>query len=199
MTDPSPPGSSPRDLSAASSTDLIALANAGDREALEILFNRYLKPLRRWASGRLPRWARDIADTQDLVQDTLLQTFKRIELFKPDRAGALEAYLHQAVMNRIRDEFRKTRRRPSATALDSGAPADDPSPLEHAIGAELAEEYEQALARLRPEEREAIVGRIEMDLSYEELAETLGRPTPNAARSAVVRAIVRLAEEMGRG
>jgi DNA-directed RNA polymerase specialized sigma24 family protein len=42
------------------------------------------------------------------------------------------------------------------------------------------------------------VGRIEMELSYEELAEALGRPTPNAARSAVVRALLRLEEEMGR-
>ena len=188
----------PRDLAAFSSIDLLALAKAGNRDAVEVLFERHLKPLRKWASGRLPRWARDIADTQDLVQDTLLQTFRRIELFEPDRAGALQAYLRQAVMNRIRDEFRRTRRRPPAVALDSQAPADDPSPLEEAIGAELIGEYEQALTRLKPEEREAIVGRIEMDLTYEELAETLGRPNANAARSAVVRAIVRLAEEMGR-
>jgi DNA-directed RNA polymerase specialized sigma24 family protein len=63
----------------------------------------------------------------------------------------------------------------------------------------VAEDYEAALLRLRPEERDAIIGRVEMDLTYEELAETLGRPNANAARSAVVRAIVRLAEEMGRG
>ena len=37
-----------------------------------------------------------------------------------------------------------------------------------------------------------------MDLTYEELAQTLDRPTPNAARSAVVRALFRLAEHMGR-
>jgi RNA polymerase sigma-70 factor (ECF subfamily) len=199
VSDLPPSDASPPDLSAQTSVDLLALVRAGDRGALEVLFNRYLKPLNKWASGRLPRWARDITDTQDLVQDTLLQTFKRIELFEPDRAGALQAYLRQAVMNRIRDEFRRTRRRPPAAELDSQAPAADPSPLEEAIGAELTAEYEQALTRLTPDEREAIVGRIEMDLSYEELAETLGRPTANAARSAVVRAIVRLAEEMGRG
>jgi RNA polymerase sigma-70 factor (ECF subfamily) len=83
-------------------------------------------------------------------------------------------------------------------ALDSNATADGPSPLDEAIGAELIEDYERALARLRPEERDAIVGRIEMDLTYEELAETLGRPTSNAARSAVVRALFKLAEEMRR-
>ncbi len=178
--------------------ELLALAKEGDRGALDALFARYLAPLRGWARGRLPRWVRDMTDTDDLVQDALLQTFKRIELFEPDRTGALQAYLRQAVMNRIRDEFRRSRRREPPTALDSNAQAQDASPLDEAIGAELMDEYDRALERLRPEERDAIVGRIEMELSYEELAETLGRPTPNAARSAVVRALLRLEEEMGR-
>ncbi len=188
----------PRDLDAHSSTELLALAKTGDQGALDALFARYLPSLRGWARGRLPRWVRDITDTEDLVQDALLQTFKRIELFEPDRSGALNAYLRQAVMNRIRDEFRRSRRREPGEVLDTDAPAPDPSPLDEAMGAELLDEYEQALERLTPEEREVIVGRIEMELSYEELAETLGRPTANAARSAVVRALRRLAEEMGR-
>jgi RNA polymerase sigma-70 factor (ECF subfamily) len=186
------------DLSACASVDLLELARAGNRDALEVLFDRYAKPLRQWSSGRLPRWARDILDTQDLVQEALLQTFKRIELFRPEREGALQAYLRQAVMNRIRDEFRRARRRQSAGPIPEDMPAEQPSPLEEAIGAEVAQDYEAALLRLRPEERDAIIGRVEMDLTYEELAEALGRPNANAARSAVVRAIVRLAEEMGR-
>lgn len=195
--EPLEPGQ-PVDRTVLASVDLLALARTGDRDALDILFTRYLVPLKRWASGRLPRWARDIADTQDLVQDTLLNTFKRIELFEPERAGALQAYLRQAVMNRIRDELRRTRGRPAAGVLDSQQPSEVPSPLDEAIGAELMSEYEQALERLRPEDRDAIVGRIELDLGYDELAEKLGKPTANAARSAVVRAVVKLAEEMGR-
>ena len=54
---------------------LLERARAGDEGALNDLFARYGPALRRWASGRLPRWARDLADTPDLVQDTLLQTF----------------------------------------------------------------------------------------------------------------------------
>ena len=42
---------------------LIERARAGDQEALERLFTRHLKPLQRWARGRLPTWARDLADT----------------------------------------------------------------------------------------------------------------------------------------
>lgn len=190
-------GPGPDDLSACSSIDLLDLVKAGNRDALELLFDRYLKPLRKWTSGRLPRWVRDMADTQDLVQDVLLQTFKRIELFEPERSGALEAYLHQAVLNRIREEFRRKARRPEVSTFVDAMPSAAPSPLEAAIGAELGARYEQALARLRSEERDLVVGRLELDLSYEELAQALGRPTANAARSAVVRAMLRLADEMG--
>src|SRR2546428_459621 len=72
------------------SIDLLERARAGDRRALDALIARYLPRLRRWASGRLPRWARDLADTQDLVQDTLLQTFKRIDMLEISHEGALQ-------------------------------------------------------------------------------------------------------------
>lgn len=198
MPEDAPAAGPVADLGDQPSADLLARAQAGDRAALDILFERYLVPLRRWASGRLPRWARDIADTQDVVQDTLLQTFKRVEFLERGESGSLQAYLRQAVMNRIRDEFRRSRRRPGREPVDSGQPAVDASPLEAAIGTEILTTYEKALGRLRADEREAIVGRIEMGLSYEELADVLERPTANAARSVVVRALVRLAEEMGR-
>ncbi len=178
---------------------LIERARAGDQEAVERLFARHLRPLQRWASGRLPTWARDLADTDDLVQDTLLQTFKRIGGFEPRRVGALQAYLRQAVVNRLRDELRRKGRRPESTDIEGvelDAAAD--SPLEEAIGREAVEHYERALQRLKPEEREAIIARVEMDYSYEELAQVLGKPTPDAARKTAQRALVRLAEEMKR-
>jgi RNA polymerase sigma-70 factor (ECF subfamily) len=191
------PADPPRDLD--STFQLIERARAGDEEALERLFARHLKPLQRWARGRLPKWARDLADTDDLVQDTLLQTFKRIGAFEPRRVGALQAYLRQAVLNRLRDELRRKRRQPHATELDGLEADGSQSPLEEAIGREAVERYERALQRLRPEEREAIIARVEMDYSYEELAGALGKPTPDAARKAAQRALVRLAEEMKRG
>jgi RNA polymerase sigma-70 factor (ECF subfamily) len=178
---------------------LIDRARSGDQEALEQLFARYLKPLQRWARGRLPGWARDLADTDDLVQDTLLRTFRKIEGFEPRRVGALQAYLRQAVLNRIRDELRRRRRRPEMTELDGLELDGAAPPLEEAIGREAIERYESALTRLRPEEREAIIARVEMGYSYEELAEALGKPSAEAARKAAERALVRLTEEMTRG
>jgi RNA polymerase sigma-70 factor (ECF subfamily) len=181
---------------AESSLDLLERARAGDQSALNTLMARHLPKLRRWASGRLPRWARDVADTQDLVQETLLQTFKRIDSFESRGDGALQAYLRQGVLNRIRDEFRRAGRRPANAELDSQAPDSGASPLEEAIGRQAVERYEAALQRLRPGDREAIIGRIEMGFTNEELATLLGKRSPNAARMAVERALVRLAAEM---
>ena len=178
---------------------LLERAKAGDREALDVLFTRHIPALRRWASGRLPRWARDIAETQDLVQETVLQVFKRVEAFEPRGEGALQAYLRQAVMNRIRNEFRNKGRRPSVEDLDDQAPADRTSPLEAAVRQEQLDRYDAALSRLSEQDRDLIVARVEVGLTYEEMAEALGKPSWNAARMATARALLRLAGELKRG
>jgi RNA polymerase sigma-70 factor, ECF subfamily len=199
MSDDSTDPSENAPLDPESTFSLINRARDGDAQALEELFARHLKPLQRWASGRLPRWARDLADTDDLVQDTLLKTFKRMESFEPRRVGALQAYLRNAVLNRLRDELRRKGRQPESTSLDSVEVESAQSPLEAAIGRERVEAYELALERLKPVEREAIIARVELGYSYEELAAMLDKPTTEAARKATQRALLRLAEEMKRG
>jgi RNA polymerase sigma-70 factor (ECF subfamily) len=178
--------------------DLLARAREGDRGALDQLFARHIPLLRRWASGRLPRWARDIADTPDLVQETVLQTFTHLDTFEPRGDGALQAYLRQAFVNRVRNELRRAATRPAPEGFDSDVPANDTSPFEAALFRETSEKYETGLAQLKPEEREAIVTRIEFGLSYAELAEALGKPSADAARMTVVRALVKLARSMNR-
>jgi RNA polymerase sigma factor (sigma-70 family) len=177
---------------------LLERFRSGDHEALDRLFERYVPRLRQWASGRLPRWARDLSDTHDLVQDAALQTFKNIEGFEHRGEGALQAYLRQAVMNRITDEFRRSARKPDLTGISPALAEEGTSPFEAALGAELLAEYDAALDRLDPSDREAIVGRIELRLTYPELAVVAGKPSADAARMTVARALVRLAEEMGR-
>lgn len=196
MTDPRRNEPRDEDLRESTTLHLIADVKRGDQQALAVLLGRFLPRMRRWASGRLPGPVRDLADTSDLVQDVLLQSFQKIEGLDLDRAGGLQAYLRQAILNRIRDEFRKAKRRPEAVELDSARPSEGPSPLEVAIGREALDKYEAALAAMRPGDREAIIARLELGFTYDEVAELLGKPTANAARMAVERAMVRLIERL---
>lgn len=183
---------------ASSSFALVLRAQAGDEAALNELCERYLPRLQRWAHGRLPRSARGALDTHDLVQLTLTSVVRQIRSFEPRHEGAFQAYLRQALLNRIRDEARRGHRRSTPEALDSGQPSPDSSPLEELIGREALDRYETAMTRLRDADREAIIGRIELQLSYAELAVALEKPSAAAAHMAVRRALVRLAEEMAR-
>jgi len=179
-----------------SSMLLVQRARGGDRAALDALCARYLPRLQRWAHGRLPAWARGAVDTQDLVQLTLAQVVRRIEAFEPRHEAAFQAYVRQALLNQLRDEIRRMQRAAPQDPLGTARASSDPSPLEQAIGAELLESYEAALQRLKPDDREAIIARVEMGLSWSELAETLGKNSAASAQMAVSRALVRLAREM---
>jgi RNA polymerase sigma-70 factor (ECF subfamily) len=187
-----------KDPSATASLVLLERIRAGDTAALSRLMDRYLPRLSRWAAGRLPRWARDLSDTDDLVQDTLLRCIANLSRFEARGDGALLAYLRSAVMNRIRDEIRRQRHRPAAGSLETTVASEGQSPLELAIGREVLERYDNALDRLDVETREAVIARIELGCSYAEIAEATGKPSPDAARMMVSRALVRLAEEMRR-
>jgi len=181
------------------SVALLERVRLGDSEALDVLLRRYVPALRRWARGRLPRWARDMADTEDLVQETVIRTLRNLKTFEHRHEGALQAYLRQAVMNRIRDECRRVGKRPNIGELDEDLPDQGVSPLEAAVGVQAVARYETALQLLKPEEREAIVARIEMGYSYAEIALMLDKPSPDAARVAVSRALLRLAEHLRHG
>lgn len=178
-------------------TELLRRAKDGDREALEALTARYLPRLQRWASGRLPPYARSLLDTTDVVQETLLRAIEGLGGIEVRGPGGFQAYVRQAVLNRIRDQIRWARRRPGPGGLPEDLMDHTPSPVEEAIGADVLDRYEHALARLPQEDRELLHLRIELDFSYEEITAMTGRPSRDAVRMAVRRATRRLAEEMG--
>jgi RNA polymerase sigma factor (sigma-70 family) len=181
-----------------STATLLTRAREGDVDAVNQLVTKYLPLLTRWAHGRLPRDSRDLAETQDLVQETLVRAIRRLGSFEARQRGALHSYLRRALMNRIRDEIRRARARPMSNADgDADTIADvSPSPLEALIGSEAVGRYETALERLSADEREAIVSRFELGCTYEEIADALQKPSADAARKAVRRALVRLTEAM---
>jgi RNA polymerase sigma-70 factor, ECF subfamily len=180
-----------------STIDLLRRIRAGDQAARERLLARYLPILRAWGHGRLPASARGLADTNDLVQVTLLRTLNRLEDFEYRHEGAFLAYLRQGMLNALRQEIRRARRRPAGEEVDDALPDPAPSAVENVIGREALARYEAALSELTDDQREAAILRVEFGLSYPEIAEAMGKPSPNAARMLVVRALIRLAERLG--
>jgi RNA polymerase sigma-70 factor (ECF subfamily) len=196
---PSSKGYSDALLSDEPTIELVLRARGGDRAAVEALLQRCLPPLKRWAHGRLPAAARSYLDTEDLVQETALHVVRRLDQFEPRHVGAMQAYLRQSVINRIRDEVRKITRHPGSVELPEDLTSDETSPLETAIKAEAYTRYRDALSRLDTRDREMIVARIEVQWGFSEIAQRFGLSTVDAARMRVTRALRRLTDSLKPG
>ena len=173
---------------------LLERIHEGSRATIGALFERYRPWLRGWARGRLPVWVRGAIDTSDLVQDALHRTFEQIERFEPKHANALRMYLRRAIENRIRDELRRSTRRRASIAPEEVVPLSDAAAPQHRqiVDDETWSRYLNGLKRLTARERRLIVGHAELEYSYQQLALIEDMPSPDAARMALRRAIVRL-------
>ena len=192
--------SSPGDLAGqrhaldSSSERLLDDIRHGSRASIDALFERYRSWLRGWARGRLPPWVRGSIDTSDLVQDALHRTFSRLERFEPKHANALRIYLRRAVENQIRDELRRAVRRRASIAPDEVVRLSDDGAPQHRqlVDDETWGRYLSGLKRLTPRDRRLIVGHAELEYSYRQLALIEDMPSPDAARMALRRAMIRL-------
>ncbi len=183
----------------ASTRTLIHRIHSGDDAAREELFARFLPSLQRWAHGRLPARARDLADTDDLVQVTMVRALGRVREFDPRREGAFLAYLHQILRNAIREELRRVARRPGREELPEDLPEDRPALLERTLGRDAVSAYEAALETLPEDQQQAVILRLEFGFGHAEIARAVGAPSPNAVRMKIARGLVRLAERMDDG
>jgi len=168
---------------------LVERARAGDRVAIELIAERYHAALRRFAHGRVPATARGVLDTGDIVQVAIMRTLERLDHIDSSLRGSLLAYLRSAILNQIRDEIRRARRRPRLGELSDQLPGRDQDPVDEVISREQRERYDLAVLRLPLDQQEAFLMRMEMDCSYAEIAAAVGRPSAEAARMLVRRAI----------
>jgi RNA polymerase sigma factor (sigma-70 family) len=180
-----------------STASLLAKVRAGDEEARTRLVVRYRAILRRWAHGRVPRRVRALLDTEDIVQETLLQALQKVGRFEPRREGAFLAYLRTILLNEIRTAWRRVDRGRVPETPPAGLKDPGPSPLAAAIGAQAIDSYDDALATLTEEQQQAVVLRVEMGFRYQEIMEAMGCPSIDSARMLVARALARLSEKMG--
>jgi RNA polymerase sigma factor (sigma-70 family) len=173
--------------------ELLRRVRGGDLEAREDLIRRYVPLLQRWARGRLPSGARNLAETDDLVQITLIRAMSRMEAFEPRREGAFLAYLRTILLNLVREQARKAARL-AVEPLSESLP--DPGPVADDGDRVVLDRYEAALGKLSERPRHAAVLRLEFGYSYGQIAEAVGCPTADGARKIVERAMLRLATEM---
>ncbi len=184
------------DASDGTTARLIRHAREGQSSALSRLAVRVWEPLRRFTHGRLPPKARDLLDTDDLVQSAVVRGLDKVEVLHPAKKGRFLAYLRTIIINQVRDEIRRVRRRPRSVELPETLASQVPSPLEGLLRREAFDAYRAELARLPARSRRAVVLRIEAGQSYQEVAEAVGCPSANAARMLVARALTQVAQTM---
>lgn len=190
-----PPESRSEELAVLSTLVLLDRASGGDERARDVLYDRYLPRLRRWANDRLPRGARGLVDTDGLVHETLSRTLSGKDGLDSRTGGAFLGNVRQDVGERIAAELEKLDPQPT-TETTRRAPEASPVPFAPALHDEQRALYERAFQRLELSDQAAIAARLEDGLSYEEIARELGSSSIDAARMAVSGAVVRLAREM---
>lgn len=186
-----PAGSVAR-LGADATLDEIALAaTAGDAEAVGRLYDELVGPIYRYIAVRVRRRE----DAEDLTH----LTFERI-------VGALPRYHHNGrpfaawafriARNAVIDHQRRVR--PTEPLGASVEPSDGPGLEALSLRREELRELHAAIARLTPDQREALTLRYAGGLSADEAAEVMGRRA-GTIRGLTFRAIEALRRQLGGG
>ena len=187
---------------------LLAQLRAGDPDALEALFERHRPYLRRLAELFLDERLSARVDASDLIQETQLEAFRRIEdyLDEPpmpfrlwlrrmirDRAGmARRFHLTSAKRSRHREMPLPDR---SSALLTRQLLGEVDTPSEQVAKRETAREVRSAVDSLAEADREILTMRTFEKLSFEEIALVIG-VRPEAARKRHGRALIRLTRRL---
>ena len=157
-----------------SDTELVRKATSGDGRALDVLVERYAPKVNRLASQLLG----DLEDARDAAQESLMKLCTRLRQFRGEAQFA--TWLHRLVVNTCRDRMAFQRVRRTEPLVGEPLPADDADPLRLAALADLRRDLAEALARLSPKQRAAVVLRDSFGLSYAEIARVASIPVGTA-------------------
>ncbi len=168
VTKPQPPDSAPRQLPTDSA--LVLAARAGEEWAREALFRRYA----RLALGLAYRILPSDADIDDLVQDSFLYAFERLD--KLTNPQAFQAWFSSIVVRTAGKRLRR-RRLQFRLGLRSNEPIDLDAVVSRSAPPDVAAELRAVygmLQQLPAEERVALVLRRVERLEIPEIAEQMG-------------------------
>lgn len=158
-----------------SDTELVRRATGGDGKALDVLVERHTPRVNRLASQILG----DLEEARDAAQESLVKLCTRLRQFRGEAQFA--TWLHRLVVNTCRDRIAFQRvRRTEPLAVEDGAADDETDPSRLAALADLRRDVAEALARLSPKQRAAVVLRDSFGFSYAEIARAAKMPVGTA-------------------
>ncbi len=158
-------------------SDLVARSRAGDTAAFDRLITRHRDRIYMIANQIL----RNNDDALDVAQDTFLRAWKNLSRY--DGAASLASWLSRIATNASIDLIRRRQVRPQTEfesvpmAIDAAShttPARPARPGESLDRAEMRERFTRALGTLSAEHRAVIVLKEIEDLSYQEIADSVG-------------------------
>ncbi|OGY11053.1 MAG: hypothetical protein A3E16_04585 [Candidatus Blackburnbacteria bacterium RIFCSPHIGHO2_12_FULL_44_25] len=170
--------------------ELTARAQAGDEEAIQILFSKYQVPIRR----HVCRLLGDPEEAKDFSQDIFLKAY--LALSKTFEDTNFRGWLYKIATNTCREELRRRKRTQERLQLqpwEESLPAFHPSqvakdnPEHDAVSSENKGEILSVLEKLGPRYRMLLILRYYNDLSYDEIAEIVGKSV-NAVKFLLFRA-----------
>lgn len=165
--------------------------------------------MRQIAALRMGCRETELWESEDLVQETLLDAFRALERFEVKSEGALCSWLATLVKNNLTDHARHRRagrrdarrvlrpkREDTSLLTDSVLGTDSNTPSRYAQATEMESRLETALLALDERQRRVIELRKLCELSFEDIATELGFTSASSARSLFSRAMGRLAEAL---
>jgi len=192
------------------SVELVQLAQSGDQNALNELFDRYYERVRSIVRLLLGNKLRMATESGDILQETFAVASVKFENFEWRDEASLIQWLSKLAEHQIiaaadyhgarkRDRGREVRleRRPTThpapdSVVSIGLPADVTAPLDHVDGKEQIEIVETCIHELPELYRELIILRDYTGASWESVAEQTRRPSAAAARMMHARALMEL-------
>lgn len=180
---------------------LLEKYNAGDPRALEMLLDRYERPLYNF----LARQVRDPERARDLLQEVLLRLVQKADGFRGQ--SSVRTWLYRIARNLCIDHARRqVHRRHASLDADRGEGSGKHSLYDRVadveVGAEnrvadreLAIRIEAAVEALPDEQREVFLMRHVQNLAFKEIADIVGIPE-NTAKSRMRYALERLQQTL---
>jgi len=177
--------------------DVVAAAQAGDEKAFERIVEHYQRPVFALAY----RMTYDAGHAEDLAQEVFLRLWRKLDTFRLSQP--LRPWLMRLATNVCINALKKRRLPTVSMHADEESPprepaAEGPEAGEIVAHRELAERLERAIAQLPDDYRLVVTLRHVDELSYEEIAKTLGRPL-GTVKVQLFRARERLRRLLGPG